>query len=76
MARTFLMRCFLPHFSTDIQSSQHNPQPKGSQTCMGLASLFGSWMAQGLNPFHQCLALLTTKSSLGYLNFAQINNNG
>ena len=39
--------------------------PKGSQTRMGLASLFGTWMAQGLNPFHQCLALLTTKTSLG-----------
>ena len=39
--------------------------PKGSQTRMGLASLFGTWMAQGLNPFHQCLALLTTTSSLG-----------
>lgn len=33
--------------------------PKGSQTRMGLASLFGTWMAQGLNPFSQCLALLT-----------------
>jgi transposase len=39
--------------------------PKGSSTRMGLASLFGTWMAQGLNPFHQCLALLTTKFSLG-----------
>jgi Transposase IS66 family len=39
--------------------------PKGSQTRMGLASLFGTWMAQGLNPFHQCLALLTSQSSLG-----------
>jgi transposase len=39
--------------------------PKGSQTRMGLASLFGTWMAQGFNPFRQCLALLTTKSSLG-----------
>jgi transposase len=37
--------------------------PKGSQTRMGLASLFGTWMAQKLNPFHQCLA--TLKSSLG-----------
>ena len=35
--------------------------PKGSQTRMGLASLFGTWMAQGLNPFSQCLALLTPK---------------
>jgi transposase len=39
--------------------------PKGSQTRMGLASLFGTWMAQHLNPFHQCLALLTSSSSLG-----------
>jgi transposase len=38
--------------------------PKGSQTRMGLASLFGTWMAQGLNPFSQCLALLTSTSSL------------
>jgi transposase len=39
--------------------------PQGSHTRMGLASLFGTWMAQGLNPFHQCLALLTTTLSLG-----------
>ena len=39
--------------------------PKGSSTRMGLASLFGTWMAQGFNPFSQCLALLTAKSSLG-----------
>lgn len=39
--------------------------PKGSSTLMGLASLFGTWMAQGLNPFHQCLAFLTSKISLG-----------
>ncbi len=37
--------------------------PKGSQTRMGLASLFGTWMAQELNPFHQCLAALTMQSS-------------
>jgi hypothetical protein len=39
--------------------------PKGSSTRMGLASLFGTWVAQGLNPFHQCLALLTSEFSLG-----------
>ncbi len=39
--------------------------PKGSQTRMGLASLFGTWTAQHLNPFRQCLALLTSPSSLG-----------
>ncbi|TLM98623.1 IS66 family transposase [bacterium] len=31
---------------------------EGSKTRMGLASLFGTWQARGLNPFHQCLALL------------------
>ena len=39
--------------------------PQGSETRMGLASLFGTWMAQHLNPFHQCLATLTLKSSSG-----------
>ena len=39
--------------------------PKGSQTRMGLASLFGTWMAQGLNSFSQCLALLTQPNPLG-----------
>ena len=41
--------------------------PKGSETRMGLASLFGTWTAQQLNPFRQCLALLTSPSSLGQL---------
>jgi transposase len=41
--------------------------PKGSHTRMGLASLFGTWTAQHLNPFLQCLALLTSPSSLGQL---------
>jgi len=31
---------------------------EGSQTRMGLASLFQTWQARGLNPFRQCLALL------------------
>jgi transposase len=39
--------------------------PKGSQTRMGLASLFGTWTAQHLNPFQQCLSLLTSTFSLG-----------
>jgi transposase len=41
--------------------------PHGSTTRMGLASLFGTWMAQGLNPFQQCLALLTQANSLGQI---------
>lgn len=32
--------------------------PSGSQTRMALFSCFGTWAAQGLNPFFQCLALL------------------
>lgn len=39
--------------------------PKGSETRMGLASLFGTWMALKLNPFHHCFALLSCKSSFG-----------
>jgi hypothetical protein len=41
--------------------------PRGSSPRMGLASLFGTWMAHGLSPFHPCLALLTSKVSLGYV---------
>lgn len=33
--------------------------PTGSQTRMALFSCFGTWAAQGLNPFLQCLALLS-----------------
>jgi transposase len=32
---------------------------RGSATRMTLASLFGTWQAKGLNPFFQCLALLS-----------------
>lgn len=39
--------------------------PKGRSPRMGLASLFGTWMARGLNPFHQCLAFLTSHISFG-----------
>ncbi len=39
--------------------------PQGSKTRTGLASLFQTWSAQQLNPFLQCLALLTTQFSLG-----------
>jgi transposase len=38
--------------------------PKGSHTRMGLFSLFGTWAAQGLNPFLQCLAVLSLPESL------------
>jgi hypothetical protein len=31
---------------------------------MSLASPCGTWMAHGLHPFHQCLALLTSHASL------------
>lgn len=38
--------------------------PKGSDTRMDLFSLFGTWAAQGLNPFFQCLAELSQQPSL------------
>jgi hypothetical protein len=45
--------------------SRGSRSPQGSQTRMGLASLFGTWLAQGLHPFSQCLALLTQPNPLG-----------
>ncbi|MEO5951350.1 MAG: IS66 family transposase [Chloroflexia bacterium] len=35
---------------------------KGSATRMTLATLFGTWRAKGLNPFHECLSLLSQPS--------------
>jgi hypothetical protein len=35
--------------------------PNGSKTRMALASLFGTWQARGLNPFQECLNLLSRK---------------
>ena len=35
----------------------------GSKTRMALASLFGTWQARGLNPFAECLALLSRPST-------------
>ena len=35
----------------------------GSKTRMALASLFGTWTARGLNPFLECLNLLTRRHS-------------
>ena len=32
---------------------------KGTKTRLGLASLFGTWQRRGLNPFDECLALLS-----------------
>ncbi len=39
--------------------------PNGSQTRMALFSLFGSWAAQGLNPFFHCLDTLSQPNPLG-----------
>lgn len=36
--------------------------PQGTHIRLSLASLFESWHAQGLNPFHACLSLLQTLS--------------
>ena len=37
---------------------------RGSRTRMTLASLFGTWRAKGLNPFSECLALLSVPTTL------------
>jgi hypothetical protein len=36
---------------------------RGSRTRMTLVSLFGTWRAKGLNPFQECLSLLSTPSA-------------
>jgi len=36
---------------------------RGSRTRMTLASLFGTWRAKGLNPFSECLALLSSPAT-------------
>lgn len=36
---------------------------RGSRTRMTLASLFGTWRAKGLNPFSECLALLSAPAA-------------
>jgi hypothetical protein len=36
--------------------------PEGSKTRMAFFSLFSTWIAQGLDPFSQCLALLSQPS--------------
>ena len=36
---------------------------RGSRTRMTLASLFGTWRAKGLNPFSECLLLLSSPST-------------
>ena len=37
--------------------------PDGTQTRLALASLFATWLARGLNPFTECLALLRHRDS-------------
>lgn len=34
--------------------------PRGTQTRMTLASLFGTWRVQGINPYDACCALLAS----------------
>lgn len=34
--------------------------PRGTATAMTLASLFGTWRAQGVNPYHACRDLLVS----------------
>jgi hypothetical protein len=40
------------------KTSGGSRSPAGSKTRMALVSLFATWRARGLNPFHGCFALL------------------
>jgi len=46
------------HLGTSRKISGGTRSPTGSATKMALASLFGTWRAQGLDPLHQCRHLL------------------
>ena len=61
---TISQRAVFALWSSCATSAAGHAAP-GSSTRMDLASLFSTWMTQGLNPFHQCLALLTSLHSLG-----------
>jgi hypothetical protein len=58
-AHTTLAECRVRPLVLARTISGGSRSPKESQTRLRLASLSGTWMAQGLNPFSQCLALLT-----------------
>jgi len=49
----------LRHLVTCRKISGGTRGPGGTKTKMTLASLFGTWRAQGLNPLHECRQLLT-----------------
>ena len=48
----------LRHLVTSRKISGGTRGSKGTESKMTLSSLFGTWRAQGLNPFHQCQQLL------------------
>lgn len=48
----------LRHLVTQRKISGGTRSPQGTATAMTLASLFGTWRAQGLNPFLACRQLL------------------
>jgi transposase len=50
----------LRHLVTSRKISGGTRSEAGSTTKMTLASLFGTWRAQGLNPLHECRRLLAT----------------
>jgi len=50
----------LRHLVTSRKIGGGTRSKKGSDTKMVLASLFGTWRAQGLNPFFACRQLLTS----------------
>jgi len=50
----------LRHLVTQRKISGGTRSPRGSATKMALASLFGTWQAQGLNPFLACRQLLVS----------------
>jgi transposase len=53
----------LRHLVTSRKISGGTQSPRGTTTKMTLASLFGTWRLQGLNPLAQCRSLLQSPAS-------------
>jgi len=50
----------LRHLVTARKISGGTHSQRGTESMMALASVFGTWRTQGLNPFRQCRQLLSS----------------
>jgi len=56
--------CLATGGAQPIRYYEYDRSRAGSETRLGLASLFGTWQARNLNPFHEFLSLLIQPMSV------------